>query len=59
MILLALYVVTPALKYIPKAVLSAIIIVSVTNLMDFPRAKHFYKVQWRCEPLACQGLGLP
>ena len=46
-VLLALYVVTPALQYIPNALLSAIIIMSVVNLIDLKRAKHFYNVQWR------------
>ena len=52
-VLLSLYVVTPALQYIPKAVLSAIVIVAIVNLIDFPRAVHFYKTQWRCVSLAC------
>ena len=54
-VLLSLYVVTPALQYIPKAVLSAIVIVAIVNLIDFPRAVHFYKTQWRYCFVQCHG----
>lgn len=48
LVFLALYVVAPALQYIPKAVLSAIIFVAMLKMIDIQRAKEFYRVNWRC-----------
>lgn len=46
-VFMALYLVTPALQYIPKAVLSAIIVVSVVNLIDFKSAIRYWRVERR------------
>jgi MFS superfamily sulfate permease-like transporter len=46
-VFLALYVITPALQYIPKAVLSAIVIVSILGLIDFRHAVGFWRVDKR------------
>ncbi len=45
LILLTLLLLTPLFYYLPNAVLAGIVVVAVLSLMDFKRARHFFKIK--------------
>ncbi len=45
LILLTLLLFTPLFYYLPNAVLAGIVVVAVSGLMDFKKARHFFKIK--------------